>query len=645
MTLRTHLQQFCWRLGSLLFLALLAAGCGPAKKIAVVSVHTEPVKARIYLDGKFVAESPCRVEIPDTAPADLWEVHTVEARTRGHAPTKRVFRYRTGAPWIPKAVTLTLPSDPNAFVVDRTAAPTMTTWQPSRPAPPLVETPPVEPAAALSVPAWTSPRLSTAREEAMVSPRNGSPQIAPGSPTLVGPRLPAQGASSPSDRPAAGTRILAPESALTHVTPSPMSQPFDSAQTQPMTQTVAVQPPTLLPVTSGASSPLVIRSPDGVARTPLPARDVPLATAHLTKSDMPDAANPQPTRRSFHSDRPAAGPRILAPESPLTRGTPSPEAQPFDNTSAMTQTVAVQSTTLLPVTSGASSPLVIRSPDGVPRPPLPARDAPLATAHLTKSDIPGVAKPKSGRRPGRSPWGTVRPEMDRPASSPPAADALPLSGPTLVTLPRLSVDLHPAGSNPADSRLASAAGDSGYSRVLTPERPRRAAPKPTPPPLRRSAPPSAPLTRATPADSRRLVCEFRVVRIADQSVVGQVSGMEFFTDRNDLATDLTALLAARIPAQSRLAVVSLCNRRHTEQGRLVSDELTTTVAKVLRNTKRFRVVRQIDLREAFVTEWHLEHARRVTAASIRPRLGNAQYVIIGGVALSETLPNDSPKED
>ncbi len=73
--------------------------------------------------------------------------------------------------------------------------------------------------------------------------------------------------------------------------------------------------------------------------------------------------------------------------------------------------------------------------------------------------------------------------------------------------------------------------------------------------------------------------------------------------------------------------------------------MTTTVAKVLRNTKRFRVVRQIDLREAFVTEWHLEHARRVTAASIRPRLGNAQYVIIGGVALSETLPNDSPKED
>ena len=106
---RTAGMRKCFAALSLLFIAsLCCAGCKKLKTSATFTVETEPAKARIYLNGKYVGLSPCKVKVKDKGNADHWERHKIEAQLAGYDVHNYEVSYRTGSAWVPSPVKLEL---------------------------------------------------------------------------------------------------------------------------------------------------------------------------------------------------------------------------------------------------------------------------------------------------------------------------------------------------------------------------------------------------------------------------------------------------------------------------------------------------------------------------------------------------------
>ena len=93
----------------LLFVACLnCVGCKNLKTSASFMVETEPAKAKIYLNGKYVGRSPCKVVVRDKGSSDHWERHKIEAQLAGYELQDYEVTYRTGAAWVPSPIKLDL---------------------------------------------------------------------------------------------------------------------------------------------------------------------------------------------------------------------------------------------------------------------------------------------------------------------------------------------------------------------------------------------------------------------------------------------------------------------------------------------------------------------------------------------------------
>lgn len=140
-----------------------------------------------------------------------------------------------------------------------------------------------------------------------------------------------------------------------------------------------------------------------------------------------------------------------------------------------------------------------------------------------------------------------------------------------------------------------------------------------------------------PAPSRIITCELRLVRASDGRVVSQVSTLGSYANIKHLAEAMVGRLEQESSGGS-VMMMTLCNRRQTQQGLLVSREMSENVAAALKNISGFKFVRTLNLREILPTEQTLESAQDITAPRFRILLNGARYIVIGGVGLSR-LPN------
>ena len=148
-----------------------------------------------------------------------------------------------------------------------------------------------------------------------------------------------------------------------------------------------------------------------------------------------------------------------------------------------------------------------------------------------------------------------------------------------------------------------------------------------------------------PAADQRLACELRIIRVADKQVMGQTSALAVYGKRTELAEVMIRQLLEKIPEGKMVTAICLRNRRQTEQGKLLSDKMTTEVYHALKRAAHFQLVDRIDLRPIFHDETKLESARHITDPVVLRLLGNVDYVLLGGVAMAEQFSNSTDNKE
>ncbi|MCK5113236.1 MAG: hypothetical protein KAR11_00545 [Phycisphaerae bacterium] len=140
-----------------------------------------------------------------------------------------------------------------------------------------------------------------------------------------------------------------------------------------------------------------------------------------------------------------------------------------------------------------------------------------------------------------------------------------------------------------------------------------------------------------PNPSRVVACELRLARVSDGKVLSQVSALDSYANINRLAEVMVGRLASECPG-GKVVVMTLCNRRGTNQGRLIAGEMSNNVTTALKNSQGLEFIRILNLREILTKEQKLESAKDITAPRFKILLSGADYVLIGGVALGKPVP-------
>lgn len=95
-------------------------------------------------------------------------------------------------------------------------------------------------------------------------------------------------------------------------------------------------------------------------------------------------------------------------------------------------------------------------------------------------------------------------------------------------------------------------------------------------------------------------------------------------------------LAENVPIKGKsLAVVSLRDRTGTQGGKAVAEELGDKLSGDLAKTGWFDVKERIDLR-VVLDEKDLDTAGIIKNEAVRSKLAGVQYIVIGGVTVSES---------
>jgi len=135
---------------------------------------------------------------------------------------------------------------------------------------------------------------------------------------------------------------------------------------------------------------------------------------------------------------------------------------------------------------------------------------------------------------------------------------------------------------------------------------------------------------------RSLVCDVRIVRVSDGSVVVTASGKASRDKLMDLARALADKLVEGVMVKGEsLAVVSLCNRVGSDCGKQCADELADKLTAALVDTDWFSVKERIELR-SIIQEQDLEAADIVKHAKAREKMGSVKYIVIGGVTVEQS---------
>jgi len=90
----------------------------------------------------------------------------------------------------------------------------------------------------------------------------------------------------------------------------------------------------------------------------------------------------------------------------------------------------------------------------------------------------------------------------------------------------------------------------------------------------------------------------------------------------------------KVPRGASVVAVSLGNRQGSAQGVLLAETMTNRLAGALRQRKRFRFLKLVDLRDILGDEQKIESASCVTAPKLQGLMRNARYIIVGGIAMS-----------
>ena len=143
---------------------------------------------------------------------------------------------------------------------------------------------------------------------------------------------------------------------------------------------------------------------------------------------------------------------------------------------------------------------------------------------------------------------------------------------------------------------------------------------------------SLPITGSDPFE---VSCDLRAVRVSDGSIIAIASGRGTSGRLEDLAAATVGQLQEGLTGFGKpIAVVSLRNRSGGDCGRIVADELADKVTGGLVRVGRFDVKERVDL-TALLAERDLDSAGIVRNEEVRRRLAGVDYVIIGGITVTE----------
>jgi hypothetical protein len=130
-------------------------------------------------------------------------------------------------------------------------------------------------------------------------------------------------------------------------------------------------------------------------------------------------------------------------------------------------------------------------------------------------------------------------------------------------------------------------------------------------------------------------CELKIVRVSDGAVLAAVSGTGRTDDLPNLARMLVQKLEKGESTKGKpLAVASLRNRSGTRQSAVASNELGYKTMAALLEEGWFAVKERVWLRK-LLPEKDLEDPAIVKAPKVRQRLSGLDYVVLGGVAVSQ----------
>lgn len=368
------------------------------------------------------------------------------------------------------------------------------------------------------------------------------------------------------------------------------------------------------------------------------------------------APTPKPVAVKTPEKTPAVKPAVAARINEFRSTTPWAKAAPLNDDN-------------IPPASPKKEPVKEPVKESTPRNDLQARHAEMEKIVVSAKGSSVVTAPTPGDFTPGNPESAERITAATPSRTGPAVEEkyertpglVPITRPRLAPLPK-QVAMADKSSRPqfvgsVPWKSVSAANHSRDIELVSSPIKRHVTEKPASEKKRSSAPwieagglgieeapaPEDPRQENEPQDERMFSCDLRIARVSDGVVLRQASGVDTYENLDNLAQDLVSELAAYVPDNASVAIFCFHNRRGTESGRFVADKMLEAAVSAVQKSPGLKYIKTVNIRDALGNENSLEQSKQLTKPRFYPLLKNAEYVIIGGVALFDNFAETSTR--